>query len=95
MQSCLPVLLTRHAMDKLATYGIDGERLASWREALLAAERFTDVSTGARGLLMEWEGRPWIVILREDVETVVTTYPSDGRTVQNRFGGGRWILLNT
>lgn len=82
MQSCLPVLLTRHAMDKLATYGID-------------KERFTDASTGASGLLMDWEGRPWIVILREDVETVVTTYPSDGRTVQNRFGGGRWILLNT
>lgn len=91
----LPLQLTRHATAKLSTYGIEGERLTSWREALCSAERFVDVTTGARGLLMSWEGRPWIVILREDEETVVTTYPSDQRTVGNRRGGGRWIFLST
>lgn len=83
--------LTRHAADKLETYGIAGERLASWRAALSSGEPFLDVSTGARGLVIRWEARPWIVILREDEMTVVTTYPSDERTVMNRFGGGRWI----
>ena len=65
--------LTRHAQDKLATYGIEGDRLVSWRSALSGAEPFLDASTGARGLLMEWEGRPWVVILREDGGAVVTT----------------------
>ncbi|MFO0037893.1 MAG: hypothetical protein ACK522_03005 [Synechococcaceae cyanobacterium] len=87
--------LTRHAQDKLVTYGIEGARLVSWRAALLGAESFLDASTGARGLLMEWEERPWVVILREDGETVVTTYPSDAQTVMSRRGGGRWIFPNT
>jgi hypothetical protein len=83
--------LTRHAAEKLETYGIEGERLASWRAALTSGESFVDVTTGACGLVIDWEGRPWIVILREDESAVVTTYPSDVRTVNNRRGGGRWI----
>lgn len=94
-ESSLRLQLTRHAQDKLATYGIEGDRLVSWRSALSGAEPFLDASTGARGLLMEWEGRPWVVILREDGEAVVTTYPSDARTVMSRRGGGRWIFPNT
>ena len=84
--------LTLHAQQKLETYGISGERLASWRAALSGGEPFVDVSTGARGLLLDWESRPWVVILREDGGSVVTTYPSDARTVMNRRGGGRWIF---
>jgi len=53
-----------------------------------------DRLTGACGLLLRWEDRPWVVILREDGGVVVTTYPSDSRTVQNRRGGGRWIFPN-
>ncbi len=87
--------LTRHALDKLQTYGIDGVLLLSWYEALGDGEVFIDTSTGALGVVMQWEGRPWVVILREDGETVVTTYPSDARTVSNRRGGGRWIFHNT
>ncbi|MCS5698211.1 hypothetical protein NZK32_04040 [Cyanobium sp. FGCU-52] len=83
--------LTRHAADKLETYGITGSRLESWQSALAEGEPFLDVSTGARGLVIDWEERPWIVILREDGSAVVTTYPSDERTVINRRGGGRWI----
>jgi hypothetical protein len=90
-----PVQLTRHAQDKLVTYGIEGARLASWRAALLGAESFLDASTGGLELLMEWEERPWVVILREDGETVVTTYPRDARTVMSRRGGGRWIFRST
>jgi hypothetical protein len=87
--------LTRHATDKLLIYGIEGERLSCWSEALSSAERFVDVTTGARGLLLSWEDRPWIVILREDEDMVVTTYPTDHRTVGNRRRGGRWIFLST
>ena len=88
---CGTLQLTRHAADKLETYGIAGDRLASWRAALSSGEPFLDVSTGARGLVIHWEDRPWIVILREDGSAVVTTYPSDERTVTNRREGGRWI----
>lgn len=42
-------------------------------------------------LVMHWEDRPWIVILSKDGDMVVTTYPSDERTVTNRRGAGRWI----
>ncbi len=77
------------------TYGIEGARLASWRAALLGAESFLDASTGGLELLMEWEERPWVVILREDAETVVTTYPRDARTEMSRRGGGRWIFRST
>ena len=49
--------LSRHAVDKLATYGIQGAS--------------------------------------QDGDKVVTTYPTDERTVTNRRGGGRWIFPNT
>ncbi len=88
---CRILQLTRHAADKLEAYGITGSRLESWRSAFAAAEPFLDVSTGARGLVIHWEKRPWIVILREDGSAVVTTYPTDERTVRSRFGGGRWM----
>jgi hypothetical protein len=71
---------TLHAQQKLETYGITGERLVSWRAALESGEPFVDGWTGARGLILQWEQRPWVVILRDD------------RTVQNRRGGGRWIF---
>jgi hypothetical protein len=40
--------------------------------------------------VIQWEERPWIVILSEDGTRVVTIYPSDERTVTNRGGPGRW-----
>jgi hypothetical protein len=83
--------LTRHAADKLETYGIDGARLESWRAALERGESFLDVVTGSLVLVMHWEERPWIVILSKDGDRVVTTYPSDERTVTNRRGAGRWM----
>lgn len=84
--------LTRHAAAKLATYGIEAEQLRSWRLALEGGEPFWDRTSGARGLVVSWEGRPWVVILSEDGVRVVTTYPTDARTVINRRGGGRWIF---
>lgn len=84
--------LSRHAIDKLQTYGIEGLRFQDWRDALLQGEAFQDLSTGVFGLVMLWEGRPWIVILSDDGSKVVTTYPTDERTVTNRRGGGRWIF---
>ena len=84
--------LSRHAIDKLQTYGIEGLRFQAWRDALRQGEPFQDLSTGAFGLVMLWEDRPWIVILSEDGSRVVTTYPTDERTVTNRRGGGRWIF---
>jgi len=83
--------LTHHAADKLETYGIDGARLESWRAALDSGDPFLDVVTGSLVLVIHWEERPWIVILSEDGTRVVTTYPSDERTVINRRGAGRWI----
>ena len=86
------VELSRHAIDKLATYGIEAERLQSWWEAIQAGETFLDATTEAIGLMIQWEGRPWVVILSENGHEVVTTYPTDQRTVTNRRGGGRWIF---
>ena len=90
-----PLELTRHAANKLATYAIEGARTASWQEALHAGEPFMDVTSGAIGSVFWWEGRPWVVIFSQDEERVVTTYPTDERTVTNRRGGGRWISPNT
>ena len=56
--SCRVLQLTRHAADKLETYGITGSRLESWQSALVEGEPFLDVSTGARGLGIHWEERP-------------------------------------
>jgi hypothetical protein len=50
--------LTRHAAEKLETYGIEGERLTSWWAALTGGESFVDVTTGTRALVIDWEGRP-------------------------------------
>ena len=83
--------LTRHAADKLETYGIDGARLESWRATVERGDPFLDVVTGSLVLIIHWEERPWIVILSEDGDRVVTTYPSDERTVTNRRRACRWI----
>jgi hypothetical protein len=86
--------LTRHAVDKLATYAIEGLRLCSWQDALQGGEPFLDVTSGAKGSVFWWEERPWVVIFSQDGCRVVTTYPTDERTVTNRRGGGRWIFPN-
>ena len=86
--------LSRHAIDKLQTYGIGNELFQSWQTALQAGEPFLDVSSGAAGLVIRWEGHPWVVILGQDRQKVVTTDPTDERTVANRRGGGRWVFPN-
>jgi hypothetical protein len=83
--------LTCHAFDKLETYGIEAERLNSWREAQQKGEAFWDVTTGMPGNVFWWEGRPWVVIYSQDGSRIVTTYPTDPRTVTSRRRGGRWI----
>ncbi len=95
MRPVSSVELTRHAIDKLETYGIQNERLDSWREALQEGEPFLDVTSGATGSVFWWEERPWVVIFSQDGARVVTTYPTDQRTVTNRRGGGRWISPNS
>ena len=87
--------LSRHAIDKLETYGIQSERLSSWQEALQGGDPFWDATSGATGTVFWWEERPWVVIFSQDGGKVVTTYPTDQRTVINRRGGGRWISPNT
>ena len=86
--------LTRHAAYKLATYAIEGDRLCSWRDALQDGDPFVDVTSDAQGSVFWWEERPWVVIFSQDDGRVVTTYPTDERTVTNRRGGGRWIFPN-
>ena len=86
--------LSRHAVDKLQTYGIEGLRYQDWKATLITGEVFHDLATGASGLVMLWEGRPWVVILSEDGSKVLTTYPTDEQTVNNRRGGGRWNFLS-
>ena len=46
-------------------------------------------------VVSDWEDRPWIAILSQDGGRVITTYPTDQRTVTNRLGAGRWIKPNT
>jgi hypothetical protein len=86
--------LSLHASDKLQAYGIEGERFQGWQTALHRGEPFLDVSSGASGLVISWEGRPWVVILSNSALKLVTTYPTDERTVANRRGGGLWIFPN-
>ena len=86
--------LTRHAVDKLATYAIEGSRLCSWEDALQRGELFVDVTSGAKGSVFWWEERPWVVIFSQDGGLVLATYPTDERTVTNRRGGRRWIFPN-
>jgi hypothetical protein len=88
------VELSLHAIDKLQTSGIEGERFQGWQTALQGGEPFLDASSGASGLLIVWEGRPWVVILSNNDLKVVTTYPTDERTVANHRGGGRWNFPN-
>ena len=43
--------LTRHAVDKLATYVIEGSRLCSWEDTLQRGALFEDVTSGVKGSL--------------------------------------------
>jgi len=57
--------------------------------------RWDDAATlCAKGSVFWWEERPWVVIFSQDGRRVVTTYPTDERTLTNRRGGGRWIFPN-
>jgi hypothetical protein len=58
--------LSRHAIDKLETYGISAERLTSWREDLQHATRHRDRDIAATILVSQWEGRRWITVLSQD-----------------------------
>jgi hypothetical protein len=46
------VELSCHALDKLATYGIEAERLQGWLDAIQAGETFLDATTEATGLMI-------------------------------------------
>lgn len=83
--------LSDHAIDKLETYGISGERLSGWEAALQQGQRFLDLTTGATVVVTQWEARPWITILSQNGERVITTYPTDHRTVDSRIGAQRWL----
>jgi hypothetical protein len=50
---------------------------------------FPECLIGAAGFVVSWEGRPWVVILRQDGHRLVTTDPTAVRTVATRRGGGR------
>jgi len=43
----------------------------------------------AKGSVFWLEERPWVVIFSQDGGRVMTTYPTDERTVTNRRRGGR------
>ena len=47
--------LSRHAADKLETYGIDRARLESWRVALESGNPFLDRRTGSLVLVIHSE----------------------------------------
>ncbi|MGL6135505.1 MAG: hypothetical protein ACRC1L_15165, partial [Prochlorococcaceae cyanobacterium] len=63
--------------------------------ALQQGVRHVDLNTAARIVVSQWEGRPWIAVLSQDGERVITTYPTDQRTVANRLESGRWMKPNT
>lgn len=83
--------LSRHAIDKLETYGITSECLLGWEAAMAQGSRLVDRGTGASIVVMEWEQRPWIAVLSQDGDRVITTYPTDHGTLTNRIGAGRWV----
>ena len=87
--------LSGHATNKLDTYGISGERLSAWKAALQQGQHFLDLTTSATVVVTEWEARTWITILSQNGERVITTYPTDHRTVANRIGAKRWLKTSS
>jgi hypothetical protein len=83
--------LSRHATDKLEAYGITSERLLSWEGAVEQGSRLVYLSTGASIVVTEWEQRPWIAVLSQDGDRVITTYPTDHGTLTKRIGAGQSV----
>jgi len=83
--------LTRHAIEKCKTYGVNTEALLS---AMQHGETFIDLSRGGSiAMVFVFQLRPWVAVLNLETEKVITVYPTDQRTVDARRGGGRWVFL--
>ena len=66
----------------------EDERFQSWQTALQGGEPFLDVSRGAAGLVIRWEGRPWVVILSRPTQPMSARlsarWPVDATLIASR-----------
>lgn len=91
MEQPAAMQLTRHAIEKCATYGVAANAIVN---ALQAGETFIDLHCSGTLVRIFWfQHRPWVAVLNPGSERVITVYPTDQRTVDARRNGGRWVLL--
>lgn len=84
---------TDHALLKCERYGILPALVMSGIRT--RSQTFLDTSKdGSRCTVFTMGGRPWVAVLTADESKVITVYPTDERTLENRQGGGRWLSLN-
>jgi hypothetical protein len=86
------MLLSVHAAEKITRYGIeDSEHVLEL--ILKIDDELIDVNENSTIKLIEIEKRLFVVVINKERDCVVTIYPSDKITVENRIKSGRWKWL--
>lgn len=86
------MLLSVHAAEKIARYGIEDSEYVL--ELILRIDdELIDVNENSTIKLIEIEKRLFVVVINKVRDCVVTLYPSDKITVENRIKSGRWKWL--
>jgi hypothetical protein len=89
--SDFPYRWSKHALDKLAFYGMIADQL---EPLIIKGIRYLDRQQHSDVIVFYLDKRPWIAIVNPKKHVLITIYPSDQAMIDNRIGGGRWTLPN-
>ncbi|MBI3582846.1 MAG: hypothetical protein HY096_02710 [Nitrospinae bacterium] len=77
-----------HAEFKLILYGIEKEEVVS---ALNHFElKCEDTVEDSKIIIIQIRNRLFVVVLSSDSKKLITIYPTDDKTIENRIKKGRW-----
>lgn len=83
--------LSNHAKIKLEIYGVDGNAVI--RECTKPVYEFYDATEETNIKIIKLYETVFAVVLDETMQTIITVYTTDDKTIKNRNKNKRWILI--
>ncbi len=80
---------SQHALEKLRIYEIASEAI----EGASVRQELRDRESGALLQVVEFQNRPWVMVISAESGKVMTVYPTDEKTLEHRIKSGRWSGL--
>jgi hypothetical protein len=79
---------SEHAKNKLEIYGIEGKEII--KECHKPLYEFYDTGEDAYIKIIELEKIPFVVVLDNTIQTIITVYRTDYQTITKRNKNKRW-----